>query len=130
MSAAKAAIDSGIVAGGGNALLHASEVLGSLSLSPDETVGLEVVHTACQAVARQIAENAGLDSDILISQLLATPDLGFNALTGEFEDLVVTGIIDPVAVVIESLRNASAVACSILTMGATISEFPQERPNV
>ena len=130
MSAAKAAIDSGIVAGGGNALLHASEALGSLNLSSDETVGLEVVHTACRAVARQIAENAGLDSDVLISQLMATPDLGFNALTGEFENLIATGIIDPVKVVIESLKNASAVACSILTMGATISELPQERHNV
>jgi chaperonin GroEL len=58
---------------------------------------------------------------------MATPDLGYNALTGEFENLVESGIIDPVKVVIESLKNASAVSCSILTMGATVAEKSTER---
>jgi chaperonin GroEL len=127
MSAAKAAVESGIVAGGGTALLQASAVLASLKVHPEEQAGVLVVHTACRAVAKQIAENAGLNGALMIDQLMATPDLGYNALTGEFENLVESGIIDPVKVVIESLKNASAVSCSILTMGATVAEKSTER---
>jgi len=61
--------------------------------------------------------------------LRATPDLGYNALTGEFENLIESGIIDPVKVVVESLKNAAAVSCSILTMGACVSEILQEKSN-
>lgn len=130
MSAAKAALESGIVPGGGTALFHASAILATgLQLNPAEMEGLVVVHQACQSVVKQIAENAGIDGDNLISQLMATADLGYNALTDEFENLVKSGIIDPVKVVIESLKNASAVSCSILTMGATVSEKPQEKSN-
>jgi chaperonin GroEL len=127
MSAAKAAVESGIVSGGGIALLHASGVIAALKLPAEERAGLEVVYTACRAVARQIAENAGIDADGLMNQLMATPDLGYNALTGEFENLIDSGIIDPLAVVIESLKNAAAVSCSILTMGATVAEKVTER---
>jgi chaperonin GroEL len=88
-----------------------------------------VVHDACQAVAKQIAENAGINGEFILTQLMATPNLGYNALTNTFEDLVVSGIIDPVKVVCESLKNASAVSCSILTMGATISEKLLEKNN-
>jgi chaperonin GroEL len=130
MSAAKAAVESGIVAGGGTALFNASAVLApGLGLNPAEMEGLVVVHQACKAVVKQIAENAGIDGDLMIDQLMAVPDLGYNALTDTFEHLVESGIIDPVAVVIEALKNASAVACSILTMGATISEIRQEKAN-
>ncbi len=139
MSAAKAAVESGIVAGGGvyaalqvddaseTALLQASTALAVLKLSEEEQVGLEVVHVACRAVAGQIAENAGLNRDRMLDQLMATPDLGYNALTGTFENLIESGIIDPVKVVIESLKNASAVACSILTMGAVVAEKVTEK---
>lgn len=127
MSAAKAAVESGIVAGGGTALLQASAVLAALKVHPEEQAGVSVVHTACRAVVKQIAENAGLNGALMIDQLMATPDLGYNALTGEFENLVESGIIDPVKVVIESLKNASAVSCSILTMGATVAEKSTER---
>lgn len=131
LSAAKAAVAEGIVAGGGTALLRASEVLTGLKKTSDgEHIGVQVVHAACQAVATQIAENAGIDTKLLINQLMATPDLGFNALTGNFENLIESGIIDPVKVVCEALRNAASVACSIITMGAVIAEIPQEKPNV
>lgn len=130
LGAAKAAVESGIVAGGGTALLHASEVLSTLRLPSEEKAGVEVVHRACRAIAKQIAVNAGLDGDFIISQLMAIPDLGYNAFTGEFEDLVESGIIDPCSVVIESLKNAAAVSCSILTMGAAVVEKITERPNV
>jgi len=130
MSAAKAAVESGIVAGGGMALLQASTVLASSDVTGEEYAGLVVVHTACRAVAKQIATNAGLDGNFLVDQqLTATPDLGYNALTGEFENLIDSGIIDPVKVVIESLKNASAVACSILMMGATVAENFTEKIN-
>lgn len=129
MSAAKSAVESGIVAGGGTALLRASPSCGMLKLSADEMVGARVVHTACAAVVKQIAENAGIPGDIILMQSMATPNLGFNAMTGEFEDLVETGIIDPCNVVVEALKNAAAVACSILTMGATVSEIHTEKQN-
>ena len=129
MSAAKAAVESGIVPGGGTALLRASILIDrGVNLSASERDGLKVVVAACQAVAKQIAQNAGINGDQVIDQLMAVPTLGFNAFTEQFEDLVETGIIDPVKVVIESLKNASAVACSILTMGATVSEKITERP--
>ena len=129
MSASMAALDSGIVAGGGTALLRASLAIRMLKLPDDEQVGAQVVHAACQAVVKQIAENAGISGDFLLSQLAAVPDIGFNAMTGEFEDLVETGIIDPAKVVVESLKNAAAVSCSILTMGATVSEVRTEKEN-
>ena len=129
MSASMAALDSGIVAGGGTALLRASIAIRMLKLADDEQIGAVIVQTACQAIVKQIAENAGVSGDFLLSQLMATPTLGYNALTGEFEDLVETGIIDPAKVVIESLKNAAAVSCSILTMGATVAEVRTEKPD-
>lgn len=126
MSAAKAAVESGIVAGGGTALLQASSGISAL-LDADERCGAQVVRVACQSIVKQIAENAGISGSLMLDQLMATPNLGFNALTGQFEDLVETGIIDPVKVVVESLKNASAVSCSILTMGATVAEKLTER---
>ena len=130
MSAAKAAVESGIVAGGGAALLQASAVLASLKLVPEESAGLEVVHLACRAVVKQIAKNAGMNENLVISQLMATPDLGYNAASGVFENLIDAGIIDPVAVVIEALRNASAVACSFITTGCTVAEVQERTANV
>lgn len=126
MSASKAAMEHGIVPGGGFALMQAKSAIRFQNFSPDELAGAFVVQKACEAVARQIATNAGLDANLMVDQLMATPNLGFNAMTGEFEDLLATGIIDPVSVVIESLKNAAAVSCSILTMGATVAEPPQE----
>ena len=127
MSAAKAAVESGVVPGGGTALLQARAATFVVKCSSAERVGADIVAFACRAVLNQIAENAGLSGESIIQQAMATP-LGFNAVTEEFEDLVATGIIDPAKVVVESLKNASAVACSILTMGATVSEKFTERP--
>ncbi len=129
MSAAKAAVESGVVAGGGTAIFNAAAGIGTNARKlGEESEGFMVVHEACNAVVRQIAENAGINSNDLVERLMATPDLGYNAFTGDFENLIESGIIDPVKVVIEALKNASAVACSILTMGCTVSEIKQERP--
>ena len=130
MSAAKAAVDSGIVAGGGTALLQSIPVIYALKLSPAERAGALVVQKACHAVAQQIADNAGIQWEAIAHQIFAVENMGFNAYTEQFENLVETGIIDPASVVIESLKNAAAVSCSILTMGATVAEKPQEKPNV
>jgi chaperonin GroEL len=137
MSAAKAAIESGIVAGGGTALFRAR-----VSLNQSEGTGFEVVREACTAVVKQIATNAGAEPKEIVKRLDSTmashsnpkfstlSAVGYNAYSDSFEDLVVTGVIDPVKVVIESLRNAAAVACSILTMGAVISEIKGPTTNV
>ena len=79
---------------------------------------------------RQIAENAGEPADIILNKVKTMGfSEGYNAQTGKFEDLVVSGILDPASVIIESLKNASAVACSILTMGAIVAEKTTERAN-
>jgi chaperonin GroEL len=130
LSAAKAAVESGIVPGGGTALLHASRVLLKLGLPGNELPGIRVVQAACLAVTKQIAENAGLNGEAIAAEVSKLPSFGYNAFTDKFEDLVASGIIDPLKVVVESLKNASAVSCSILTMGATISEIKQEKSNV
>lgn len=122
MSASKAALESGIVAGGGMALLRASVAILGMRMTAEERVGAMVVYAACREILKQIAINTGVPGDSILSQAMATPDLGFNAVSGEFENLIETGIIDPVSVVCESLNNAAAVACSILTMGATVVE--------
>jgi chaperonin GroEL len=132
LSAAKAAISEGVVSGGGTALLQARTTIAAhryLQLQA-EIPGYEVVNEACYAVAGQIIENAGLSRDEILPYLTATPNIGFNAMNGEYEDLFESGILDPVKVVIESLKNAAAVACSILTMGATVAEvLTQEKTN-
>ena len=132
MSAAKAAVESGVVDGGGIALFRAMDAIYKLYASKPtegEARGFWVVLRACSSVAEQIAENAGIDRELMFNQLMATPNLGYNALTDKFENLLDNGIIDPVKVVIESLRNASAVACSILTMGACVVEKFTEKTN-
>jgi len=131
MSAARAAIESGVVAGGGMALMQARPAIYTLGIddADEEAAGLRVVLEACQSVVQQIAENAGIDRQLMLNQILATPDRGYNALTGNFENLLETGIIDPVKVVVESLRNAAAVSCSILTMGAYVAEKFTEKIN-
>lgn len=130
MSAAKAAVEQGIVAGGGTALYRASEGLVRFTVSDEELPGVAAVRWACCAVVKQIAANAGLDPNEICQRLTAHSTFGYNAFSGVFEDLVETGIIDPVKVVCEALRNASSVACSILTMGAIVSEIPVEKQNV
>ena len=129
LGAAKAAVESGVVPGGGTALMRAAEALAGLKVPENELIGVDVVHRGCYAVVKQIAENAGMSGETVLSQLFATNNLGFNAATGEFEDLVASGIIDPSKVVIESLKNATAVSCSILTTGAFVAEKLQERGN-
>ena len=131
LGAAKAAIAGGVVAGGGMALLRASEALivKRKAVPKDEQTGFDVVNFACRSIVRQIVENAGLASHDILPFLETTPNVGFNAMNGEFENLFETGILDPVRVITESLKNAAAVAGSILTLGATVAEVPDGKAN-
>lgn len=123
ISTGRAAIESGVLPGGGAALLHASEILKSLKVSKDEQRGVEIVREACRAVAKQIALNAGEDGGSIVAKLLELgPQFGYNAFTGEFENLIRSGIVDSTNVVVEALKNSAAVACSILTAGAVVAE--------
>ena len=126
MHATKAAVEEGIVAGGGVALLRASIALRSLALSGDQQVGLRIVLRAIEEPLRWIAANAGHEPAIVVEQVKSMKDaVGFNAQSGQYEDLVVAGVIDPTKVVRVALQNAASVASLLLTSEASISAIPQ-----
>jgi chaperonin GroEL len=127
MHATKAAVEEGIVAGGGVALLRAGKALDDLKLTGDELVGLQIVRRAIEEPMRHIAANAGAEGSIVVSKVKDMKlDEGFNAATEIFEDLVKAGVIDPAKVVRSALQNASSIASLLLTTEALISELPEE----
>ncbi len=130
MHATRAAVEEGVVAGGGVALLYALRALDSLTpANDDQKVGIDIVRRALQAPARQIAVNAGVDGSIVIGKLLEStdPNWGFDAQTGEYGDLVARGIIDPTKVVRAALQDAASVAGLLITTEAMIAERPQQK---
>src|SRR6187431_2443597 len=130
MHATKAAVEEGIVAGGGVALLRAATALGGLALTGDELVGLQIVRRAIEEPMRHIATNAGAEGSIVVAKVREmTQDEGFNAATEVYEDLVKAGVIDPAKVVRSALQNASSIASLLLTTEALISEIPEAKPN-
>jgi chaperonin GroEL len=135
MHATKAAVEEGIVPGGGVALLRASAALESFakdaSLGDDERLGVEIVRRACEEPSRWIANNAGREGSIVASKIRESHDTnwGFNAQTEQYEDLVKAGVIDPTKVVRTALTNASSIAALLLTTEALVSEIPEkEKP--
>ncbi|RZO36203.1 MAG: chaperonin GroEL [Rhodospirillaceae bacterium] len=129
MNATRAAVEEGIVPGGGTALLRASKVLDKLSPgNDDQRVGVEIVRKALQAPVRQIAENAGVEGSIVVGKMLDKKDAnyGYNAATDKFEDLVKAGVIDPVKVVRTALQDAASVAGLLITTEAMVAEKPAE----
>ena len=127
MHATKAAVEEGIVAGGGVALLRAGKALDGLKLTGDELVGLKIVRRAIEEPMRHIATNAGAEGSIVVSKVKEMKqDEGFNAATEVYEDLVKAGVIDPAKVVRSALQNASSIASLLLTTEALISEIPEE----
>ncbi|MBI1908034.1 chaperonin GroEL [Candidatus Uhrbacteria bacterium] len=127
VAATKAAIEEGIVAGGGVALIRAKAVLGSLNLVGDEKLGAEILDRALEAPLRQIAENAGKEGGIIVERVKhATGNEGWNAMTGEIVDLVASGVVDPAKVTRSALQNAASIATMILTTEAAITEIPKE----
>jgi chaperonin GroEL len=128
VSATRAAIEEGIVAGGGAALVHAATALdGGLGLTGDELIGVQVVRKALDEPLRWIAENAGQQGYVVVSKVReAGVGNGLNAATGEYVDLVAAGVIDPVKVTRSALENAASIAGMLLTTDALVVEKPEE----
>jgi chaperonin GroEL len=130
MHATRAAVEEGVVAGGGVALLYAIKVLKGLTPdNDDQKVGIDIVRRALQAPCRQIAENAGADGSIVVGKLLESKDSnwGFDAQSGEYCDLVKAGIIDPTKVVRLALQDAASVAGLLVTTEAMIADKPEKK---
>jgi chaperonin GroEL len=129
MHATKAAVEEGIVAGGGLALLRACRALDAIQLTGDEQVGVNTIRRAVEEPMRWIAANAGHEGSLVVQRVRAmTGDQGFNAQTEQYEDLVAGGVIDPTKVVRSALQNAASVAGLLLTTEAVISPMRDEAP--
>jgi chaperonin GroEL len=128
MHATKAAVEEGIVPGGGVALIRASKALDGLKLDGDQKIGVAIIKRAIEEPCRWIATNAGHEGSIIVSQVKeGKGDEGFNAATETFEDLVKAGVIDPAKVVRNALQNASSIASLLLTTEALICDIPEEK---
>jgi chaperonin GroEL len=128
MHATKAAVEEGIVPGGGVALIRAAKVLDGLNLGGDQQIGVNIVKRAIEEPMRWIATNAGHEGSIVVQKVREMNDAeGFNALTDTYEDLVKAGVIDPAKVVRSALQNSSSIASLLLTTEALISEIPEEK---
>jgi chaperonin GroEL len=127
VSATRAAIEEGIVAGGGSVLAQAATGLGDLGLTGDEARGAEIVRTALRAPCRWIAQNAGLDGGVVVAKVAGMPaGQGFNAATREYGDLMAQGIIDPVKVTRSAVQNAASIAGMLLTTQALVTDKPEK----
>jgi chaperonin GroEL len=128
LNATRAAVQEGIVAGGGVALLRASVKLNVKGENDDQDAGVNIVRRALQSPARQIVENAGDEASIVVGKILEknTDDFGYNAQTGEYGDMIAMGIIDPVKVVRTALQDAASVASLLITTEAMIAELPKK----
>ncbi|MGP7796657.1 chaperonin GroEL [Sphingomonas sp. CLY1604] len=130
LHATRAAVEEGIVPGGGTALLYASKALeGVTGANDDQTRGVDIVRRSLTALVRQIAQNAGHDGAVVSGKLLDQNDtsFGFNASTDTYENLVAAGVIDPTKVVRTALQNAASVAGLLITTEATVSELPEDK---
>ncbi|MCL5003878.1 MAG: chaperonin GroEL [Patescibacteria group bacterium] len=129
--ATKAAIEEGIVPGGGVALLKARKALTKLTLEGDEKVGVEILYKALEQPVRVIAENAGVDSGWVVREIEGKNDeVGFDVLTLKFEDMVKSGIVDPAKVTRSALQNAVSVAAMLLTTEALVADLPEKKENM
>ena len=127
LAAVRAAMEDGIVAGGGVVLLRSAPEIDELQLSGDEALGAEIVKRALQEPMRCIASNSGVDGSVVVVHAGEMGEnVGFNALTGQLEDLVAAGIVDPASTVCSALQNAASVAGMLLTTHAAVTEAPEE----
>jgi chaperonin GroEL len=130
LNATRAAVEQGILPGGGVALIRAQSVLGKLkTANDDQQVGITIVRRALQAPARQIAENAGEDGAVVVGKIVEKDDyaFGYNAATGEYGNLVKQGVIDPAKVVRTALQDAASVAGLLITTEAMVAEKPKKK---
>jgi chaperonin GroEL len=129
MHATRAAVEEGIVPGGGVALLRSISALDDIKLKGDERIGVNILRRAMEEPIRQIVDNAGEEGSIVLGKVRESrdPNFGYNAQTGEYEDLVEAGVIDPTKVVRTALQNASSIAALMLTTEALVAEIPEEK---
>ncbi|HNS35752.1 MAG TPA: TCP-1/cpn60 chaperonin family protein, partial [Mesotoga sp.] len=133
LSATRAAVEEGIVAGGGVVLARAKKPVQELfdsTENPDIKIGVKVVLKALEAPIRQIVENAGLDGAVVVDKILHSDDnaYGYDALNDVYTDMFKVGIIDPAKVTRSALQNAASIAAILLTTEATLTEKPEEKP--
>ena len=132
LAATKAAVEEGIVPGGGTALLTAIDAIKSLAetLKGDEKTGAEIILRALEEPIRQIAKNAGLDGSVILNDILRKGDknYGFDAYKNEYCDMVKAGIIDPTKVTRSALQNAASIASTLLTTESIVTDIPKDEP--
>jgi chaperonin GroEL len=129
MHATRAAVEEGVVPGGGVALARCVPALDKLKLEGDEQIGVNIVKRAITEPLRQIVENAGEEGAVVLGKINDSkdPNFGYNAQTGEYEDLVKAGVLDPTKVVRTALTNAGSIASLMLTTEALVSEIPEKK---
>jgi chaperonin GroEL len=129
LHATRAAVEEGIVAGGGVALLRAAAAISGLKAPGDEQIGIDITRRACEEPVRQIVGNAGYEGAIVVEKIRSNPSqsFGFNAASGEFEDLVQSGVIDPTKVTRSALEHASSIGALMLTTEAMVCEIPEKK---
>jgi chaperonin GroEL len=129
LNATKAAIEEGVVPGGGIALLRAAKELSNLSLEGDQKIGVDILREAIEEPVRQIATNAGKEGSVVLEKLKAeeNPNIGYDAKTDSYKDMIEAGIIDPVKVVRTALQNASSIAGLMLTTEALVADIPEKK---
>ena len=129
LHATRAAVEEGIVPGGGVALLRASKALTTLKGHGDEQIGVDIVRRSCEEPLRQIVVNSGTEGAIVVEKIRenSNPNFGFNAMTDSYEDLVSAGVIDPTKVTRTALQNAASIASLMLTTEALVAEIPEKK---
>lgn len=131
MHATRAAVEEGIVAGGGTALLRAQSVIDTLKLEGDERFGAAIVRRALEEPVRVIAQNAGFEGSVIIDKVRnAEQHIGFDAKSGQLVDMVQEGIVDPAKVTRTALQNAASIAGLMITTETIISDLPEDKKEV
>ncbi len=130
LAATRAAVEEGIVAGGGTALIDILPALDSIQLEGDEMTGVNIVKKALEEPVRQIAANAGAEGSVVVEKVKAADKgVGFNAITGQYEDMIAAGIVDPAKVTRSALQNAASIASMLLTTETLVADIPEENEN-
>jgi len=128
LHATRAAVEEGVVPGGGVALIRASNVLDSLKLKDDEAIGVDIIRRACEEPLRMIVTNAGKEASVIVNEVKQKKGAyGYNAYSDKFEDLIESGVIDPTKVTRNALENASSIAGLILTTECVVSDIPEKK---
>lgn len=129
LNATKAAMEEGVVAGGGIALIRSARALDDLSLEGDQKIGLDIILQAIEEPLKQIATNAGKEGSVVVEHIKSEtdPNIGYDAKTDEYKDMVEAGIIDPVKVVRSALQNAASIASLVLTTEALVADIPEDK---